>query len=121
MSVIKYLLDENVDPDLRVALHRQWPDMVVWLIGDPGAPERGTLDPDMLLWCGANNFSLVTNNRASMPVHLQEHLAQERHVPGIFILNPDMTMGETVAELALIWGASKTDEYLDLLNYLPLT
>ncbi|MBS1253700.1 MAG: hypothetical protein MAG451_02753 [Anaerolineales bacterium] len=43
-----YLLDENVDPALRTAIHHQWPDVAVWIIGDPSAPKRGTPDPDIL-------------------------------------------------------------------------
>ena len=54
MSSVRYLLDEHVDPTLRAQLVRHAPDLVVWMIGDPGAPKRGTLDPDILLWCEAN-------------------------------------------------------------------
>ncbi|NJN93203.1 MAG: DUF5615 family PIN-like protein [Anaerolineales bacterium] len=120
MSAIKYLLDENVDPSLRHALHQHWPNMVVWAVGDPGAPLRSTPDPDILVWCEAHAVSLVTNNRASMPVHLQDHLTAERHVPGIFILNPGMSFGETVDELALIWMAAEPEIYADLVNFLPI-
>jgi hypothetical protein len=56
-----------------------------------------------------------------MPVHLQDHLATGHHVPGILTLNPDMTLGATIDELLLIWGASEAEEYRDLLLYLPLT
>lgn len=121
MSTIKYLLDEHVNPRLRKALKQQAPDLIVWRIGDAGAPALNSLDPDILRWCEANNFSLVTNNRASMPVHLQDHLAAGRHVPGIFVLNPKMTMGETALELALIWEATEPDEYTDQLRYLPVS
>ena len=38
MSSIKYLLDENVDPDLRAALKAKWPEMTVWHVGDPSTP-----------------------------------------------------------------------------------
>ena len=90
-------------------------------IGDPGAPPHGTLDPDILLWCENNDFSLVTNNRASMPVHLRDHLLAGRHVPGIFILHNKMSLRETVDELALIWLATEPDEYTDLIGYLPVS
>ena len=39
----------------------------------------------------------------------------------ILVLNPGMTMGATIDELLLIWGASEAEEYRDLLLYLPLT
>jgi len=121
MSTRKYLLDEHVNPRLKRAVHQRNPEIVVWCIGDPGAPPRGTLDPDILLWCEAKGFSLVTNNRTSMPVHLREHLAAGRHVPGIFILNDKMSMGQTAEELALIWGATEPDEYVNLIKFLPVS
>ena len=121
MSSLRFLLDENVDPRLRAALHRRMPELVVWVVGDPAAPDRGTLDPEILHWCEVNNFSLITNNRASMPVHLRDHLDAWQHVPGIFILHPNMSIGDTVDELALVCGASESDEYRDLLIYLPIT
>jgi hypothetical protein len=121
MSTIKYLLDEHVNPRLRTALVRREPDMKVRRIGDVGVPPMQTGDPDILLWCEAHGFSLVTNNRASMPVHLRDHLVAGRHVPGVFVLNPNMTMGETIDELILIWAASDSDEYIDQLRYLPVS
>lgn len=121
MTKIKYLLDEHVDPRYRKALKRYSPEIVVWCIGDAGAPALSTLDPDILIWCEEQNFILVTNNRASMPVHLQDHLAVGRHMPGIFILNPRMAMGQTIDELVLIWEASVVTEYLDRIWYLPVS
>lgn len=119
MRTIKYLLDEHIDPRLRKALKKLAPELTVWGIGDPGTPTLGTPDPQILIWCEAHGFSLVTNNRASMPVHLQACLAEGRHVPGIFIINTRMSLGETAEELILIWEASAPEEYQDHLRYLP--
>jgi len=121
MSEIKYLLDEHVNPRLRKAIKRSAPDIVVWRVGDPSAPPLSAPDQEILIWCEERGFSLVTNNRESMPVHLRYHLAAGRHTPGIFTLNPNMTIGETAEELVLIWGASEAEEYVDQLNYLPLS
>lgn len=121
MNAIQYLLDEHVDPRLKNALKKNSPEIIVWSVGDPEAPALSTADPDILLWCEENDFFLVTNNRASMPVHLQNHLAVKRHIPGIFILNPKMTFSETADELSLIWGASEAEEYENLIWYLPLS
>ena len=64
---------------------------------------------------------LVTNNRASMPVHLQDHLTMGKAMPGIFILNMRMSMGATVDELALIWEVATAEEYVNQIRYLPLS
>jgi hypothetical protein len=121
MNVRKYLLDEHVPPSLKMAVHQHRLEIIVWCIGDPGTPPRGTLDPDILLWCEANGFSLVTENRGSMPVHLQNHLAAGRHVPTIFILNDGMSIGQTAEELALISVAAQSDEYADMIRFLPIS
>ena len=121
MNRIKYLLDEHVDPRLRRGMKRRRPEIIVWCVGDAGAPSLSTSDPDILLWCESADFLLVTNNRASMPVHLREHLAEDKHMPGIFILNSKFSMGETMEELILIWETSTPDEYRDQLRYLPIS
>ena len=120
MGERKYLLDEHVNPRLKMAVHKHNPEIAVWCIGDPGAPPRGTPDPDILLWCEAKGFSLVTDNRTSMPVHLQDHLAVGGHVPGIFILNDKMSMGKMAEELAIIHGAAEPDEYAGMIVFLPM-
>ena len=120
MNVRKYLLDEHINPRLQKGLLQHEPEIVVWRIGDPGAPPLQSRDQDILLWCEARGFTLVTNNRASMPVHLRDHLTAGRHIPGIFILKRSLTMGEIIDELILIWGAAEPDEFADQLRYLPL-
>jgi len=94
---VKYLLDENLPPLYQQQLLRRNPDLTVWIVGEPGIPSKGTKDPEILLWCELNRFILVTNNRASMPVHLSDHLTQGRHIPGIFVLRPKAKIANAIA------------------------
>jgi Domain of unknown function (DUF5615) len=84
--MLKYLMDENVNPVYINQLRRRKPDLIIRAIGEPDTPLKGTLDPEILIWCEAHNFVLITNNRTSMPVHLVDHINTGHHVPGIFIL-----------------------------------
>lgn len=118
--MLQYLMDENVNPLYTNQLRRQKPDLVIRAVGEPDTPPKGTLDPEILIWCEEYNFVLVTNNRTSMPVHLVDHIAQNRHVPGILILNPDMSIGETLQELILIAEGSFDEEYQDQIVHLPI-
>lgn len=120
MKEIRYLLDENVDAVLRTELMKRESKLVVWKIGDPGVPPKGTPDPEILIWCEENSFILVTNNRKTMPQHLKDLLAKDRHIPAIFQLNPQMSIGNRVNELLLIWGASEVNEFQDVIIYLPI-
>ncbi|QEI43362.1 hypothetical protein BMF77_03982 [Dolichospermum sp. UHCC 0315A] len=117
---IKYLIDENINPLYPKQIKLKEPDIVVQVIGETGIPQKGTLDPEILCWCEENNFVLVTNNRTSMPVHLADHMAVNRHIPGIFILNPNLSVGENIEELILVALASEDGEYQDRIVYLPL-
>lgn len=117
---IQYLLDENLSPSYQEQLLRHLPDLKVLIVGDTDAPQKGTLDPEILCWCEDNGFILVTNNRNSMPLHLREHLIQGRHIPGILAFRKKFTMGQVIEDLILIALAAEEEEYRDILSYIPL-
>ena len=119
--MIKYLLDEHIPSAYRAQLLRHEPELAVWMIGDAGAPAKGTPDPDILRWCGQNDFALVTNNRKSMPRHLADHLAEGGHVQGIFTIDLNKPMGVALEELILIAVASYEGEFADRIVYVPLS
>ncbi|NEO19991.1 MAG: hypothetical protein F6J98_05345 [Moorea sp. SIO4G2] len=116
---LNYLLDENVNPAYKIQLTRNSPDLVMWIVGEPNTPARGTLDPQILKWCDEYGFVLVTNNRKSMPTHLADYIAEGNHIPGIFILNTKLSMGENIDELVFLAEASFENEYQDQIIYLP--
>jgi hypothetical protein len=117
---LKYLMDENVDPTYTTQLRRLKPNFFVLAVGELTAPPRGTLDSEILGWCEEPDFILVTNNRKSMPVHLNDRLNQGHHIPGILVLNAKLSVGENLEELILIADASFEDEYQDRIDFLPL-
>jgi len=121
MNDIRYLLDEHIDPRVRKGVKRLIAAITIWCIGDAGVPARGTLDAEILRWCESNSFILVTDNRKSMPAHLQDHIMAGGHIPGIFVLRPVSGIGEIIDELILIWEASFPDEYQDQIRYLPIS
>ncbi len=120
MSPICFLLDEHVPPFIQAQLAQMEPDLRVYIIGEDVAPVRGTLDPDVLIWIEAHDCMLITNNRASMPGHLADHLALGRHVPGIVQLPRRMNIRAILDDLWLIWAAAHPDEFQDQIVHLPL-
>lgn len=73
------------------------------LIGDPGTPEKGTQDPELLRWIETNEYILVTRNVNTIPAHLADYYQQGHHIPGIFWIRGDASVGQIVEELLLIW------------------
>ena len=116
----RFLIDENISPRYRTQLLYHEPSLTVLAVGDDGAPPKSTPDPEILEWCEKHQFSLITNNRESIPQHLSDHLAAGHHVPGIFTINLAVSMGLIIEQLFLIIGASDADEYIDRITYIPL-
>lgn len=121
MSDIGFLLDEHVPSIIQARRNHREPRLRVFSIGEDMAPPGGSPDSDLLDWIAAQQCMLVTNNRATMPVHLARHLAQGRHVPGIVQLPRRMNISEVIEDIVLIWAASEPDEFRDQILYLPLS
>jgi len=60
---LRYLLDENLSPRLKLAVARRYPLIDVLRVGDDGAPPLGAPDPDILQYLGVTQRALVTDNR----------------------------------------------------------
>jgi hypothetical protein len=88
-------------------------------MGDGQALRRGTLDPEVLVWCEAHDCVLVTDNRRSMPGHLADHIAVGRHVEGIFQVG-SMTVAALGNHLAEVAWLSFPGGFRDLMRVLPL-
>ncbi len=50
MTTIGFLLDEHIPLVIRERLKQSVPVMRVFVIGDDGAPPKGTPDSDLLIW-----------------------------------------------------------------------
>lgn len=70
---VRFLLDENLSPKLKVAVLRLNPTIDILRVGDADAPPLGTLDPELLRFLELSQRLLVTDNRKSMPGHLEAH------------------------------------------------
>jgi hypothetical protein len=117
---IKYLIDENVNPIYTIQLRRIKADLTVRAVGEVGTPPQSTLDPEILDWCQKYEFILVTNNRSSMPIHLADHIEKGCYIPGILILNPDLSIGQNLDELILIAEGVFDSEYQNQIIFLPI-
>jgi hypothetical protein len=67
---VRFLLDENLSPRLKMAVLRLQPDIDILRIGEPNTLPFGSLDPDVLVYLERSQRLLITDNRASMPEHL---------------------------------------------------
>jgi hypothetical protein len=54
-----------------------------------------------------------------LPVHLSDHIAAGRHVPGILEIRPKANIGDVLNTLEDIAGATFEGEYRDRIEYIP--
>jgi predicted nuclease of predicted toxin-antitoxin system len=117
---IHFLLDENLTPRLKQALHRLDPNIDVLRVGDEGTPPLATSDPEILQYVTATQRLLVTDNRSTMPDYLAEHYASGRNSHwGILWVRPNTTVSQLAATLHLIWFASEAEEWIDRTDWVP--
>ncbi len=116
---IKFLLDENLSPRLKIAVLRLNPEIDILRIGEPNTPTLGTLDPDVLQYLGLSQRLLVTDNRTSMPGHLEEYWLLNQQMWGLFWVRPTTTMGKLAEELIMIWETSSAEEWINVVDWIP--
>jgi len=115
---LRFLLDENLPAKLKRAIIRRYPAIDVLRVGDEGVPPLGTLDPDILRYLEATQHALITDNRHSIPGHIADHFAENRHHWGIFEVHKNAALKSLVEEIYLYWSASEAEEWIDRVEWL---
>lgn len=116
---IRFLLDENLTLDVMKAVKRHESAIDILRIGMPGAPPRGTLDPEILRYCEVEGRVLVTDNRKSMPGHIADHCNAGHHHAGVLEVRPGASIGVLAYDLYMFWAASEAEEWIDRREYIP--
>lgn len=116
---VKFLLDENLPPRLKIALLRLNLQIDVLRVGEPEAPPIGTLDPEILVYLEISQRLLVTDNRSSMPDHLTDHWNKDGHIWRLLWTRPATPIGRLAQDLHLVWDASEAEEWCDRLDWIP--
>lgn len=116
---VKFLLDENLSPRLKIATQRLNADIDILRIGDEGTPPFGTLDPDVLNFLGISQRLLITDNRTSMPEHLAEYWQANKIFFGLLWVRPGTPFRKIAEELILIWEITEADEWINVVDWIP--
>ena len=116
---IRFLLDENLPPRIKLAVERLNPAIDILRVGDPGTPTLSTPDPDVLRYLELSQRMLITDNRKSMPGHLEAHWAKGGHIWGLFWIRTLTPIGQLAQELMLVWETTEAEEWIDILDWIP--
>ncbi len=116
---IRFLLDENTSHIIRDGLRHRHPEVEIRVIGSDGVPPIGTKDEEILEFIEREAYILVSSNRNTMPIHLEAHLQEGRHIPGILLLRPRFSYREIIDTLELILFAGVPEDLRDQAVYIP--
>ena len=119
MTQVRFLFDEDTDPDLIAGLLRREPAIDILRVGWPGAPAEKTKDPEVLLAAEALGRFLVSRDKRTMPDHLRAHFEGGHHTHGVALLRNGFSFGVLLDELLMIWSCSEAEEWADVTVYLP--
>lgn len=78
----------------------------------------GVPNDQVLAYCAEEQRILVSHDVTTMPSHFAEFIAQRESL-GVFLIPQHLSIFRAVEEMALIWGASEPEEYINLLVWLP--
>jgi Domain of unknown function (DUF5615) len=113
------MLDEHMPWAIYYALRQLHPTLPLFHVNDGVAPPNSTPDPIILEWCEDHGCVLVTNNRISMPPHLEDHCRRGRHIEGILTVKvTDFPTRQLIDRLALTAGAALRGEYRDRIVFI---
>jgi hypothetical protein len=117
-----FLLDEHLRGPLWQAIQQHNATGVnvldVVRVGDPPAPPLGTADPDLLVWGEAHGRILVSEDKRTLPLHLQFHFQAGRHIPGLLILLGGWTIPAVIDALVLRDQVLEPPDMVDVVEYI---
>jgi hypothetical protein len=116
---IRFLLDENVAPQIRDAALRKYPHLDIVCVGDDDCPPKGTPDEAILRFVAETQRILITRNRKSIPGHVSTVEKQGMIHWGVFRVRAETTYSQLIEELYLLAEASDSSEWVGQLRWIP--
>jgi len=118
-----FLFDENIPSRLFRAVQRhngrgQDPLDVV-RVGEPDDLPLSSDDRTILAWAEREGRILVSEDKATMPAHLDSHLKAGYRSPGVFLVRPGATIPKLIEFLVLVGYASEGEEWENRVEFVP--
>jgi hypothetical protein len=114
----RFLVDENIDPDLVLGLKRRIGGIDIVRVQDVGL--RTSDDPTILQWAVDEGRVLISRDIKTVPTFAHDRVAAGLAIPGVLVLPPTVSMAVAIDDLSVIAGATEAGEWSNRVVYLPL-
>jgi hypothetical protein len=116
--MLRILIDQDFDHDILRGLVRRLPSFDFVTAFDVGL--SAVDDRELLLWATADNRTLLTHDRKTMPKHFAELLGKGEILAGVCIVPRRFSIGQAIEELEIIISCSSNNQWRNIIKILPL-
>ncbi len=114
----RFLADENFNNDLLRALVRRLPELDIVRVQDTSM--AGVDDPTLLAWAAREGYILLTHDVQTIPRFAYERVRAGQPMPGVVEVAVTAALGAALEDLLLLIAATRDDEWLDQVKFIPL-
>ncbi len=114
---VRFQADANLDGRILRGLKRVAPEPDIRTTAS--ATLDSVSDPQVLRIAARDGRMLVSQDRRTMPSHFHRFI-RSQDSPGVILLREGIPIAAAIEELALIWGASQAEEWVNRLAWIPL-
>jgi len=114
---VRFQADADLNAEIVTGVRRREPNIDFQMADEINI--RRLRDPEVLALAAQENRILVTHDRRTMPRHFADFILHHSS-PGVFIIAQTMSVRVAIEELLLVWAASASAEWRNLIVELPL-
>ena len=116
--MIEFLVDQNFNEDIMDGLTRRDANLQLIRVRDVGLASAP--DPAILEWATARGLVLLTHDSRTIPPHAHARVAAGLPMPGVFLVDNEMPVGQAIDELLVAAHCLSEDECRNLVRYFPM-
>lgn len=116
--MIRFLTDEDFNGIIIEGVRRRLPELDLIRVWD--TPVRERPDPQVLEFASSEDRIVLSHDLSTMKLHAHERIVTNQYMPGLFLVNQDLSIGRAIDELVTIAECSRDGEWENRIEYLPL-
>lgn len=110
--------DEDFNNHIVRGLVRRYPEIDIVRIQDVGLTKAG--DPIILQWADQEQRVLLTHDTRTMSQHATMRMQAGNRIAGLVVVPQSLSIGRAIDDIITIATCSDTEEWINLIQYLPL-
>jgi hypothetical protein len=114
----RFLADEDWRFEIVLAVRRLEPTLEIETVVELG--RSGMKDGELLQFASENEWLVLSHDVNTMKAEAERRIADGRGIAGIFFAAQTTSTRKVAESVLTIWSASKCEEWVDRIVYLPI-